>query len=199
MTVSWLDFPLAAWSLLLSQRQDFLNNQLAWVPITPKQEGTSETRDEVFSSVGAQDMDTKAYRVSSVWSRWCWNLLGKRSAGCIGFKPGKETPSSPSTFNDFEMSSMSENPTLVDEEHDKENSPPPPHPKTLVFGRPTQPPVLMRSQLFQKKWNCSKLCLYKLVWKFYIVVTVFVFEYTLYLTCFVLSKTFWKISQTFVS
>ena len=56
--------PLATWQLLLSQRQDFFNNHLARVPITPNQEGTMEMRDEVLSSVGAQDLDTSSYQVS---------------------------------------------------------------------------------------------------------------------------------------
>ena len=46
---------LAAWSLLLSQRQEFLNNRLARVPATLNHERTMEMRDEVLSSVGAQD------------------------------------------------------------------------------------------------------------------------------------------------
>ena len=57
-------FPLASWNLLLSQKQDFLNNHLARVPITPKQEGTMEMKNEVPSSVGAQDLDTSGYQVS---------------------------------------------------------------------------------------------------------------------------------------
>ena len=60
VTISSQEIPLAAWHLLLSQRQDFLNNQLAQIPITPKQQGTSELR-EVLSSVGAQDLDTSSY------------------------------------------------------------------------------------------------------------------------------------------
>ena len=40
ITISSQEIPLAAWQLLLSQRQDFLNNHLARVPITPNQEGT---------------------------------------------------------------------------------------------------------------------------------------------------------------
>ena len=51
-TISSQEIPLAAWQLLLSQRQKFLNNHLARVPITPNQEGLMETRDEVLSSVG---------------------------------------------------------------------------------------------------------------------------------------------------
>ena len=44
---------LAAWHLLLSQRQDFLDELLPRVPITQNQEGTMEMREEVLSSVGA--------------------------------------------------------------------------------------------------------------------------------------------------
>ena len=52
LTFSSQERPLAAWHLLLSQRQDFLNNHLARVPITPNQEGTIEVKKEVLSSVG---------------------------------------------------------------------------------------------------------------------------------------------------
>ena len=55
MTISSQEIPLAAWSLLLSQRQQFLNNHLARVPVTPNQQRTHEKRDEVLSSVGAQE------------------------------------------------------------------------------------------------------------------------------------------------
>ena len=40
--------PLAACSLLLSQRQEILNNHLARVPNTPNQEDTLKMRDELF-------------------------------------------------------------------------------------------------------------------------------------------------------
>ena len=64
MTISSQEFPLAAWSLLLSHRQEILNNQLVRFPITPNQEGTKEIRDELLSSVGALDMDTRRYQLS---------------------------------------------------------------------------------------------------------------------------------------
>ena len=80
------EVPLAAWSLLLSQRQQFLNNHLAPVPVTPNQQGTHEMKDE-------------------------------------------------------------ENLTLLDEEEDKENSPP----KTPVSEKPTRPPALLRSCPFRTK------------------------------------------------
>ena len=61
ITISSQEIPLAAWQLLLSERQHFLDNLMARVPITPNQEGTMEMRDEVLSSVGAQDLDTSSY------------------------------------------------------------------------------------------------------------------------------------------
>ena len=64
ITISSLGIPLAAWSLLLSQRQKFLDNHLPRVPITPNQQGTFEMREEVPSSFGAQDTDTSGYELS---------------------------------------------------------------------------------------------------------------------------------------
>ena len=64
-TISSQEIPLAAWQLLLSQKQDFLDNHLSRVPITPNQQGTFEMRDEVLSSVGAQDLDTSSYELTN--------------------------------------------------------------------------------------------------------------------------------------
>ena len=64
MTESSQEIPLAAWSLLLSQRQHFLNHYVARVSVTPNQQGTHEVGEEVPSNIGAQDMDTSGYRVS---------------------------------------------------------------------------------------------------------------------------------------
>ena len=52
VTTSSLEIPLAAWLLLLSQKQEILDNHLPRVPITRNQQGIIEMRD-VFSSVGA--------------------------------------------------------------------------------------------------------------------------------------------------
>ena len=64
-TICSQEILLAAWCLLFSQKQQFLNNHLARVPVTPNQQGTHEKRDEVLSSVEAQDRDTSGYQVSS--------------------------------------------------------------------------------------------------------------------------------------
>ena len=66
LKISSLEFPLAALSLLLSQRQDFLDNHLPRVPMTPNQQGTVETREEAPSSVGVQDTNTKGYELSDL-------------------------------------------------------------------------------------------------------------------------------------
>ena len=66
ITISSEEIPLVARQLLLFQRQDFLNNHLARVPITPNQQGTMEMRDEVLSTVGARDLDTSSYQVSGL-------------------------------------------------------------------------------------------------------------------------------------
>ena len=51
---------------MLSESHDFLNNHLTRVPITPDDEGTMETRDEMLSTVGAQDMNTSGYEMSDL-------------------------------------------------------------------------------------------------------------------------------------
>ena len=135
ITISSQEIPLAAWQLLLSQRQDFLNNHLARVPITPNQEGTMEMRDEVVSSVGAQDLDTSSYQVSDLEDiEFNWENI-----------PGIDTPCSPTVFDDLLMGDGSvENPIVLDEEEDKENAPP----TTPVSECPTEPPRLLRNRAF---------------------------------------------------
>ena len=80
ITISSQGRPLAARQLLLSQRQDFLDNHLPRVPITQNQEGTVEMREEVLSNVGAQDLDTSSYQVSYLqiidlnWETSQWDM-----------------------------------------------------------------------------------------------------------------------------
>ena len=144
LTISSQEIPLAAWQLLLSQRQDFLNNHLPRVPITENQEGTMEMRDEVLSSVGAQDLNTSSYQVSDLEDLefdWKNPQLDMDAV----FRPGIDTPFSPTTFDDLLMGDGSvENPILLDEKEDKENA----APTTPESVRPTQPPRLQRSRAF---------------------------------------------------
>ena len=145
ITISSQEVPLTAWQLLLSQRQDFLNNHLARVPITPNQDGTMEMRDEVLSSVGAQDLGTSSYQMSDLEDiefNWENSQLEMDAV----FRPGIDTPFSPTTFDDLLMGDGSvENPIVLDEEEDKENAPPPSTPESV---RATEPPRLQRSRAF---------------------------------------------------
>ena len=143
ITISSHEILLAAWRLLLAQRQGFLKNHLTRMPITPNQEGTMEMRDEVFSSVGAQVLDTSSYQVSDLEDiefNWENSQLDMDSV----FRPGIDTPFSPTVFDDSLMGDGSvENPIVLDEEQDKGNAPPPTKP---VSERPTEPPRLQRSR-----------------------------------------------------
>ena len=53
------------------------------------------------------------------------------------FRPGIDTPFSPTAFDNLEMRGSAENPILLDQEEDKENSPL--LPRTPVSERPTRP------------------------------------------------------------
>ena len=81
-----------------------------------------EVRDEVLSCVGAQDMDTSVYQVSDLDDVEFYWENDQKDVDAV-FRPGIDTPFSPSTLNDFGMGWMAENPILIDDEQDKENSP----------------------------------------------------------------------------
>ena len=104
-----------------------------------------EMRDEVLSSMAAQDLDTSSYQVSDLEDiefNWEDSQLDMDAA----FRPGIDTPFSPITFDDLLMGDGSvENPIVSDEEQDKENAPPPLTPESV---RPTEPPRLQKSQAF---------------------------------------------------
>ena len=146
LTISSLEIPLAAWSLLLSQRQEFLSNHLPRVPITPNQQGTLEMREEVLSSVGAQDTDTSGYELSDLEDiEFSWEDPAVDMDSV--YRPGIYTPFSPSIFDDFQMQgSTATDPIKVDDEEDKENSAP--TTTTPESERPTEPPRLLRSRPF---------------------------------------------------
>ena len=149
LTVSSLEIPLAAWSFLLSQRQEFLDNHLPRVPITPNQKGTFELREELLSSVGAQDTDTRGYELSDVEDfEFSWEDPAVDMDSV--YRLGIDTPFSqfsPSIFDDSQMDGLTAaNPITVDHEEDKENSAP--TTTTPEAELPTEPPRLVRSQPF---------------------------------------------------
>ena len=125
-TTSAQEIPLATWSLLLlSIKQDILNKHLAKVSITPSHQWTMALGHEVLSKVGAKDMNTRGYQVSDLrnfelhWEGLDFNMDA-------AFRPGIDIPFWPSNFNDFDLRSMTENPIPIDDDQDKENSPPVP-------------------------------------------------------------------------
>ena len=87
-------------------------------------------------------MDTSGYQVSAdlddVEFYWENDQLVVHAV----FRPGIDTPFSPTAFDDLEIGGSVEYPILLDEEEDKENSPPP---TTPVSERPTRRPALLRS------------------------------------------------------
>ena len=145
MTRSSQEKPPAAWSLLLSPKTRTFHQPSSASSISPNQKETVEMKDEVLSSVDAQELDTSGYLVSDLEDiEFHWGELGlNMDAVCW---PGIDTPFSPSTLNDFEMNLMAENPTLFDEEEDKENCPS--LPTTPVSERPSEHPVLMNNRPF---------------------------------------------------
>ena len=96
-------------------------------------------RDEVLSSVGTQDLDTSSYQVfdlEDIKFNWEDSQLDLDAV----FRPGIDTFFSPTTFDDLSMGGTVENPIVLEEEQDKENSPP--NPSTPESVRPTEPPRL---------------------------------------------------------
>ena len=146
LTVSSLEIPLAACSLLLSQTQEFLDNHLPRNPITPNQQGTFEMRGEVLSSVGAQDTDTRGYELSDLEDiEFSWEDPAVDMDTV--YRPGVDTPLSPSIFDDFQVEGpTAANPIIVDDEEGKENSAP--TTSTPESERPMEPPRLLRSRPF---------------------------------------------------
>ena len=102
-------------------------------------------RNEVLSSVGAQDMDTSGYQVSADLDdvEFCWE--SDQLDVDATFRRGIDTPFSPTAFDDLELGSSAESSILLNEEEHKENSPPT---TTPVSERRTEPPALLRIRPF---------------------------------------------------
>jgi len=114
------------------------------VPITPNAEGTIEMRDEVLSSMGAQDLDTSRYQVSDlddIEFNWEDSQLDMDAV----FRPGINTPFLQQHLTIYRWGEQLKNPIVLDKEQDKENTPAPSTPESV---RPTEPPRLQRSRTF---------------------------------------------------
>ena len=115
-TINSQQIPLAAWSLLLSQRQQFFSKHLARAPVTPNQQGTNEMRDEVIWSVGAQrSLDKFGYQVTADLDDVEFYSKNDQLDVKVVFRPGLDTPLSPTAFEDLKMRGSAEKPILLDE------------------------------------------------------------------------------------
>ena len=100
ITINSQEIPLAAWQLLLSQKQEFLDSRVSRVPITPNQQGSMEMKDKVLSSVGAQDLDISSYQISDLEViKFNW----ENSELDAVFRPGIDTPFSSTTLDDLSI------------------------------------------------------------------------------------------------
>ena len=144
ITISPQEIPLAAWQLLFSQKQEFLDNHLPRVPITPNQQETIEMKEEVPSSVGAQELDTSSYHLTDFEDvEFIWENA-QLDMDAV-FRLGIDTPFSPTTFDDLSMEGSVENPIVLDEEEDKENAAPP----------PSKPESVRRTEHLRLQRNCA--------------------------------------------
>ena len=105
-------------------------------------------REEVLSNVGAQDTDTSGYELSDLEDiEFSWEDPAVDVDGV--YRPGIDTPFSPSIFDDFQMEgSTAANPIIVDDEENKENLAPTTTTTTSESERPTEIPRLLRSRPF---------------------------------------------------
>ena len=149
LTITSRETLMVAWSLLLSQRQQFLDNHLPRVPLIPNQQGTFEMREEVLSSVGAQDTDTRGYTfrnlsgLEDIEFSWEDPAVDMDSV----YRLGLDNPFLPFIFDDFQMEGSTDaNPIIVDDEENKVNSAP--TATSPESERPTEPPILLRKYPF---------------------------------------------------
>ena len=172
MTMSSQVIPLAAWSMLLSQRQQFLNDLLARVPVTPNPQGTHEMKDEVLSSVGARDMDTSGYQVSSadlddVEFLWEKDQLDVDAV----FRPALILPFHQQRLTTWRGRRFSRKPHSA-RRRGRQRELPSSNNNNHSMREQHDPCIAEKSPNSNKKRKCSCLCLYKIV---SIGITVYVF------------------------
>ena len=109
---------------------------------------TFEMREEVLSSVGAQDTDTGGYELSNIEGIEVSREVPAVDMDSV-YRPRIDTPFSPSIVDDFQMEegSTTANPKLVEDEEYKEKSAPTTS-TTPESERQTEPPRWLRSRPF---------------------------------------------------
>ena len=138
-TISSLELPIAAFHSLMNQRQQFLDNHLARVPITPNQQGTWEMQDEVRASVGDHDVSSDFVPSDFDDIQFYWQNPNIDMDAL--YRPSIDTPFSPSLFENIPVAGSADYPIEIDDEQEKENE----YPTAPELQRPLQPPPLQRS------------------------------------------------------
>ena len=126
-------------------------------------------RDMDTSGHQESDLEDTHFRWEDTHFRWEDPDLNMDAV----FRPGIDTSSSLSTVIDFEMGSMIENPILLDEEEDKENSPP----TTSVSKRPTRTSALLRSRPFRTSTEKVPDYVYKKLFQWVLLCMCFLIHY----------------------
>ena len=165
MTISSQKTPLAAWSLFSPHRQDFLKKKLARVPVTPNPQGTHEKRDDVLSSVSAQDMDTSWYQLFDLQDDEFYWENDQLDVDAV-LRPGIDTPLSPTTLDDLKKGGSAEKAIQFDEGEYKDSN------NTSLWETNATPCIAEKSSIWIRKRQCSLLCVKKFV---SISITVYVF------------------------
>ena len=119
LTICSLELLIAAFNSLINQRQQFLDNHLARVIITPNQQGTWEMQDEVRASVG--DHNVSSDFVPSVLDGIQFHWENPNIDMDAVYRPGIDTPFSPSLFENIPVAGSADYPIEIDDEQDKEN------------------------------------------------------------------------------
>ena len=134
---------VTAWSLWLSQIKVFLNNHLARDLFTPKQQGKQKRREKKLSSAVAQCLNSSVYEISDLVDVELFWKNPQLQVYAV-FWTGVGTPIPPTAFESFEKGGSVGNPSLLDDEEDKEKLPP----SFPVPKRPNRPAALLRSRTF---------------------------------------------------
>ena len=85
---SW-EISRPVWNILLSKRQEFLDNFLIQIPITPNQQGNFDQREEILASARAQVMDTSGNEKSDLDDiEFIWENCSLGDGCCLQARKG---------------------------------------------------------------------------------------------------------------
>ena len=135
----------------------FLGYSSGTSPNHSKRRGNNGDERRSTLQCGAQDLDSSSYQVSDLEDIE-FNWENSQLDMDVVFRPGMETPFSPTTSDDLSMGGSVEYPIVLDEEEeDKENFLQP----TLESVRPMEPPRPQRSHPFGTRIGNLPDCFYR--------------------------------------